>query len=128
MDQQAVANWLDGYVRAWGSYDPKEIGELFSSDAVYAYNPFDDPVRGREAIVASWLEDRDDPGTYEGSYQPLLVAGERAVANGVSRYFAADGSVADEYDNVFVLRFDADGRCAEFREWYMQRPGDQEQG
>jgi ketosteroid isomerase-like protein len=128
MDEQAVADWLEGYVRAWGSYDPKEIGALFSEDAVYAFNPFDDPVRGREAIVASWLEDRDDPGTYEGRYQPLLVAGDRAVAHGFSRYLAADGTVADEYDNLFVLRFDAEGRCAEYREWYMRRPGGQEAG
>jgi hypothetical protein len=126
MDEQAVADWLDGYVRAWGSYDPREIGALFSEDAVYAYNPFDDPVRGREAIVASWLEDRDEPGTYEGRYRPLLVAGDRAVANGSSRYFGSNGAVADEYDNLFVLRFDAEGRCAEFCEWYMRRSGGQE--
>jgi hypothetical protein len=30
--------------------------------------------------------------------------------------------VADEYDNLFLLRFDADGRCQEYREWYMQKP------
>jgi hypothetical protein len=63
VDERTVAEWLDGYVRAWGSYDPDEIGALFSQDAVYAYNPFDEPVRGREAIVASWLDDRDELGT-----------------------------------------------------------------
>ena len=122
MDEQAVADWLDRYVHAWGSYDREEIGTLFSPDAVYAYDPFGEPVRGREAIVASWLEDRDEPGSYEASYRPLLVAGDRAVAHGTSRYFAADGSLADEYANLFVLRFDAEGRCAEYREWYMRRP------
>jgi ketosteroid isomerase-like protein len=124
VDERAVADWLDGYARAWGSYDPDEIGALFSQDAVYAYNPFDEPVRGREAIVASWLEDRDEPGTYEGRYQPVLVAGDQAVAHGSSRYFDTDGTVADEYDNLFVLRFDAAGRCSSYQEWYMQRPGD----
>ena len=122
MDEQGVAAWLDGYTQAWGSYDPEKIGALFSEDAVYSYNPFDEPVRGREAIVASWLEDRDDPGTYEGGYRPVLVAGDQAVARGYSRYLDTNGTVADEYDNLFLLRFDADGRCQEFREWYMQKP------
>jgi len=27
-----------------------------------------------------------------------------------------------EYDNVWVLRFGPDGRCAEFHEWYAGRP------
>jgi hypothetical protein len=122
VEEQAVAAWLDGYSRAWGTYDREEIGALFSEDAVYFYNPFDEPVRGRAAIVASWLEDRDDPGTYESSYRPLLVAGDRAVANGHSRYYATDGTVVEEFNNLFLLRFDDAGRCVEFREWYMRRP------
>ena len=66
MDTQAVAAWLDGYSRAWGTYDPEEIGALFSTDAVYFYDPFHEPVRGREAIVADWIKDRDEAGTDGG--------------------------------------------------------------
>jgi hypothetical protein len=116
VDTEAVAAWLDGYSHAWGTYDPAEIGALFSEDAVYFYDPFTQPLRGREAIVADWLADRDEPGTYEGSYRPVLVA------RGYSRYFNTNGTVRDEYDNLFLLRFDADGRCAEYREWYMRKP------
>jgi hypothetical protein len=32
--------------------------------------------------VAAWMEDRDEPGTYEGTYRPLRVHGH----NVVSRY------------------------------------------
>ena len=122
MDTEAVAAWLDGYSQAWGTYDPEEIGALFSADAVYYTDPFHEPVRGREAIVADWLKDRDEAGTYEGRYRPVLVAGDQAVARGYSRYFDTNGAVRDEYDNLFLLRFDTDGRCAEYREWYMRKP------
>ena len=125
MDEQAVAAWLDGYSRAWGTYDPEQIGALFSEDAEYHYDPFQQPVRGRDAIVADWLQDRDQAGTYEGRYRPVLVAGDQAVARGYSRYFDTNGAVRDEYDNLFLLRFDADGRCAEYREWYMRKPASQ---
>ncbi len=27
-----------------------------------------------------------------------------------------------EYHNLFLLRFDQDGRVREYREWYMRRP------
>ena len=123
MDTQAVAAWLDGYSQAWGTYDPEQIGALFSADADYFYDPFHEPVRGREAIVADWIKDRDEAGTYEGSYRPVLVAGDQAVARGYSRYLNTNGTVEREYDNLFLLRFDADGRCAEYREWYMRKPG-----
>ena len=122
MDERAVAAWLDGYSHAWGTYDPAEIGALFSEDAVYFFEPFDDPARGRDAIVAAWLEARDEAGTYEGSYRPLLVASDQAVARGSSRYFNTNGSVRAEFENPFLLRFAAGGRCTEFREWYMKKP------
>jgi hypothetical protein len=46
-----------------------------------------------------------------------------AVAIGSSSYKESpDGPIARVYDNCFVMRFDSDGRCREFTEWYMKRP------
>ena len=73
MDEAAVRNWLERYVEAWRSYDPSDIGDLFAVDAVYRYHAWDegDEVdRGREAIVASWLEDKDDRDSWSASYEP----------------------------------------------------------
>ena len=39
------------------------------------------------------------------------------MATGETRY--ADGKA---YSNLFVMRFDGDGRCSEFVEWYMEQP------
>jgi ketosteroid isomerase-like protein len=127
VDEASVARWLDAYVHAWTSYDPAAIGDLFSEDAVYRYHPWDEPtpshVRGRDAIVDSWLGDKDAPGSWSAEYRPWLVSDERAVAIGDSRYFAGDGSTVErEFHNVFLLVFDDDGRCREFSEIYMKRP------
>lgn len=123
LDRASVTAWLDSYVRAWKTYDPQAIGDLFSENATYAYSPFSEPIHGRAAIVASWLEQPDTPGAYDGHYEPILLEGDRAMANGRSLYFEHDGSTLEtEWNNIFVLRFDDEGRCTEFREWYMQRP------
>ena len=122
LEPATVQRWLDAYVSAWKSCDPQAIGDLFSENAIYAYNPYSEPVHGRAAIVASWLEETDAPGTYDGHYEPIIIEGDRAVANGRSLYFEQDGTTfRAEWNNIFVLRFDDDGRCSEFREWYMQR-------
>jgi ketosteroid isomerase-like protein len=124
--QQSVTKWLQDYVSAWKSYDPHAIGALFSEDATYRYNPFDKPVRGREAIVANWLEYRDEPNTYSAEYKSIAVDGNIAVSNGRSLYYEADGkTLKRQFDNIFVLRFDEDGRCVEFCEWFMQPRGQQ---
>ncbi|HYI74954.1 MAG TPA: nuclear transport factor 2 family protein [Gaiellaceae bacterium] len=125
MDEAAVRSWLERYVEAWRSYDPDDIGNLFSVDAVYRYHPWDDgddAVRGRDAIVTSWLEDTDERDSWSASYEPWLVAGDRAVALGVSRYRPGDReAVPREYHNVFLLRFDGEQRCTEFTELYARR-------
>lgn len=122
VDRQRVADWLDAYVRAWDSNDAAAIGELFSADATYAYDPWSQPLQGRAAIVDAWLGNPDPPGSFRAAYEPLAVDGDLAVATGRSRYLDSDGSPAREYHNCFVLRFDGDGRCATFTEWYMKRP------
>jgi ketosteroid isomerase-like protein len=115
---EIVQAWLDAYVEAWRTYDRDSIAALFSAGASYAYHPYDEPLRGRDAIVADWLANRDEPGSWEASYRPLLIAGDRAVATGETRY--ADGKV---FSNLYVLRFDAEGRCSELVEWYVKHPG-----
>jgi hypothetical protein len=44
------------------------------------------------------------------------VDGELAVIEGSVRYRSR------AYCNLWVLRFDADGCCREFTEWYMKQP------
>ncbi|MEP7291773.1 MAG: nuclear transport factor 2 family protein, partial [Chloroflexota bacterium] len=122
IDYVTVAAWLENYIIAWKSYDPEAIGALFSEDARYYYSPFDEPLVGREAIVASWLEDPDEPNTYDAHYEPLTVEGNIAVINGRSRYFAPGSEIiSTEFDNIFVIRFDDHGHCVDFREWYMKK-------
>ena len=117
MSEAELQAWLDAYVQAWRSYDREAITALFADDAAYAYHPYDEPLRGREAIADSWLGDRDEPGSWEASYRPLMFDGDRAIATGETRY--ADGNV---FSNLFVMRFDASGRCDEFVEWYVHHP------
>ena len=122
MDHQSVQLWLDKYVEAWKTYDSAQIGDLFSENALYFYSPWDEdnPIRGREAIVAEWRREPDPSGSWEARYEPIVVEGEVAVAQGRTRYIKSDSSVDRQFNNIFVLHFDKSGRCERFTEWYMQ--------
>ena len=123
MTHDDVQGWLDRYIAAWQSYDPAAIADLFGPDATYRYHPWDgEPVIGRDAIVADWLEKPDEARTWEASYRPYAVDGNLATAVGESRYTNPDGSLRDLYYNHWTLRFDDDGRCVDFVEYYMALP------
>ena len=124
MTRDDVQRWLDAYIDAWRTYDPAKIGDLFAEDVSYAYQPYREPTRGRDSLVAEWLEEPDDPKSWEARYEPYAVDGDRAVAVGESRY-VENGKLARLYYNVWLLRFDGDGRCAEFVEYWREHPKDQ---
>ena len=66
MDHAAFQSWLDRYIDAWRLLDPVAIGDLFSSDVRYAYDPFEEAVVGRKAVVDSWLADPGRTGLLGG--------------------------------------------------------------
>jgi ketosteroid isomerase-like protein len=131
MDHRSAQEWLNRYVAAWLSYDRDDIADLFAHDVTYRYHPYDDPIVGRAAVVASWLDEsdasgastRDRPGTYTAEYAPVAVDGEVVVATGTSRYRERpDGPVVRTYSNCFLMRFDDAGRCRDFTEYYLKHP------
>jgi SnoaL-like domain len=105
----------------------EDIGALFTDDAEYRWHPWDEGdevARGRERIVAAWLETRDKPGAYSGAYRPLLVHDDQAIAVGTSTYYTGENraTVDRKYHSLWVLRFADDLRCRSFTEWYMKAP------
>jgi ketosteroid isomerase-like protein len=123
-DRATVQRWLDAYVAAWIAYDAAMIADLWSEDAVW-YRPFGVRATGREAITSEWMAERHlfDAGGYDAAYEPIAIDGGIVVTHGRTRFIDAQtGAMRGEFDNVWVLRFTPDGRCAEFHEWYAGRP------
>lgn len=122
LTRDAFASWLERYIEAWRSNDAEAIGDLFSADCSYSFDGGHTHTVGREAIVEAWLGE-EERGSWEAAYEPLAVEGEVHVGLGSTRYFDEGGLVRDEYSNIFVCRFDDDGRCSDFAEWYLRAPG-----
>ena len=115
MNMDHVEAWMLGYVRAWASNDPNDIGTLFTDDAQYFTAPSRQPWSGRQAIVDGWLDRKDEPGDWEFRFEPLAVAGDLAFVRGWTRY-----KDRPSYDNLWVIRLAPDGRCSSFTEWWIE--------
>jgi hypothetical protein len=108
-----VKGWVEAYRRAWESNDPAEIGALFSDDALYYTEPGAEPWLGRDGVVEGWLARRDVPGDASFEWQPLIETNDIGVITGITTYSSVT------YRNLWVIRFDGEGRCREFTEWFM---------
>jgi len=114
----ALRAWVEAYVAAWNSNDPEAIRDLFAAVATYKLEPWSQPWRGREQILAGWLENADEPGDTEFEWWPLARDGDLRVLEAATRY----RSLGKDYCNLWLVRLDAEGRCTEFAEWWKERP------
>ena len=113
---ERLDDWMDAYVEAWTSNDPYDIAALFSADAVYDPQTADGERHGRAEIIAWWQGIGDDPDNWDFEWKPLTETEDMAVITGTTRYFEPPAS----YRNLFVIKFDAEGLCTDFTEWYIE--------
>ncbi len=116
-----VEQWMQGYLKAWGSDAPEDIAALFTEDAAYHTEPYAEPWIGRDTIVSKWIEHGDSRTQWSFEYDVVAESGDTAVVRGTTRYASeAPGEPAKTYHNVWIVRFAPDGRAYEFTEWWMK--------
>ena len=113
VDRDTVRQWVAAYEDAWRSGDDDAVERLFTPDARYARSPYDpEELHGHAAIRGFWLV--DEGATFTVTAEPLAVEGDVAVVRLEVRYLEPE---AQEYRDLWVLRFAPDGRVADFEEW-----------
>lgn len=112
MDRSGVMRWVAAYERAWRDDDLAAVEELFTPGISYRRSPYEPPDIGHEAVKAFWQE--EDGTAFTVTAEPVAVEGNRAVVRLLVRYLTPR---QQEYLDLWVLRFAADGRVAEFEEW-----------
>jgi hypothetical protein len=107
-----VMRWVAGYEQAWRAGDVSAVAGLFTQDARYRRSPYEPSEVGLAAIGAFWRADEGETFTVEA--EPVAVEGRNAVVRLQVRY---GDPVYEEYRDLWVLRFAADGRVEDFEEW-----------
>ncbi len=113
---ERLDDWMEAYIEAWGSNDDHDIAALFAPDAVYDPQTAHGEQHGLDEIIAWWQEVGDEPDNWDFEWLPLVETEDMAVITGITRY----EEPAASYRNLFVIRFDEEGRCTDFTEWYIE--------
>jgi mannose-6-phosphate isomerase-like protein (cupin superfamily) len=107
--------WVDAYEKAWRAPGIAPLAELFAADATYRQSPYAEPHVGIDAIARMWEAER------EGADEVFTMTREVVAASadtGVARVEVRYGEpVRQEYRDLWVVRFGADGRAVSYEEW-----------
>jgi hypothetical protein len=115
MNRELLAQWLDGYERAWRSAGVEPLTALFTPDATYQQGPYDQPVVGLPAIGRMWEDTRDGPDeVFTATTDIVAVDGETAVVRVEVKY---GDPVGQQYRDLWIMTFAGDGRCSAYEEW-----------
>jgi ketosteroid isomerase-like protein len=116
-----LEEWIEGYRRAWEQRDAWAAAALFTPDATYRSNIFEDPHRGREGVRAYWE-------SVTSTQSDARVRMGRPFADGdrVALEFWTNMKVEGEdvtLPGCLLLDFDDEGLCRQLREYWHVEPG-----
>lgn len=117
MDRSGIEQWVAAYEQAWRTPGTEALAELFSPDVSYLPSPWADPVRGLDRLGPWWEAERagpDEPFTLSSAVVAVDAAAATAVVRVEVEYHRDDPA---RWRDLWILRFDAAGRCAAFEEW-----------
>ena len=108
---------------AWKSYDREAIGALFSRGRSLSLPPVrraDPRPRGDRRVLARGRAATSPAPTTPRTAPSRSTATSRWRSARAPTRRARTARSSTVYDNCFVMRFDADGRCREFTEWFIE--------
>jgi hypothetical protein len=121
---EAVRAWVEAWTRSWPSKDPAPVAERFAPESTFRSQPFREAHVGPTGVAeyATWaFEEQEDVRFWFG--EPVVGVNRAAV-----EYWAVittptgDTTIAGSA----FLRFDAEGRVVEQRDYWSELAGDRE--
>ena len=110
-----VGVWIAAYEQAWRTAGTEGLRDLFTDNATYRMSPYEEPFVGLVRIGELWERERQGHDEeFEMTHKIVAVEGDTAVIRVEVQYGPPD---RNQYRDLWIVRFAADGRCREFEEW-----------
>ena len=109
--------WLDAYRKAWVERDPDAAAALFTEDATYAEQPYQDPFVGRKGVRDYWARVTATQANVEMKYGTPITVGNRTDVEWWTTL--ENGGVPITLAGAFILTFDESGLCRSLREYWQ---------
>jgi hypothetical protein len=115
----SAERWIDAWCRAWTEHDPEVLAPVYAPGRVQRSEPFRD--RAEPRAYAAWaFADEEEAEVWFATPALETVDGATCEWWAISRD-RSGGFVT--LAGVSVLRFDADGRVVEQRDYWSSRDG-----
>ncbi len=116
-----TGTWLEAYRVAWETADTDAAAALFTEDATYRSNIFEEPYTGHDGVRAYWSTVTETQSDVRVRIGRPFGEGERVTAEFWTNMRVAGEEVT--LPGCLLLSFAPDGRCRALREYWHYQPG-----
>lgn len=117
MNRTEVTQWLDRLKRAWESKDVRNATALFEKTERYYERPFRAGTTQTE--IAGYWRDIDKVDDIKFDYEICAIENRVACVRWENTFLDPSTSKRQRLDGVFVITFDDNMNCKEFRQWWF---------
>ena len=118
MNREYVNKWINDFVNAWKQHDIDAVLDMFDGVQNYYEGPFSDPVSTRKDVELLWIDIK-----YQeiSSLEVDLIAIEEGTCamHWYLKYRDVRDGIIYEMDGTYEVRFDNNGRCIYFKQWWV---------
>jgi len=115
------AEWLAAYRAAWLERDADAAAALFTEDATYAEQPYQDAFVGPRGIRDYWARVTADQSDIQMTYGTPITVGNRTAVEWWTTLTNAGAPIT--LAGAFILTFDESGLCRSLREYWQYVEG-----
>lgn len=112
--------FLETYARAWESRDPDLAASLFTDQALYHEDPFDEPIVGRQGIRTYWQGATAQQKDIDVLVREPHLVGNTVIAEWGARYTHVPSGERRELRGILLAEFEGE-QVAAFREYWHRR-------
>jgi hypothetical protein len=118
-----ISEWVERYRVAWETRDPGAAAALFTSDATYQSDIFQEPHQGREGVRDYWQSVTSTQSEVQVQMGRPFVDGRRVAVEFWTK-MKVDGQDVT-LPGCLLLDFDDNWLCRRLREYWHFSPGHQ---
>jgi hypothetical protein len=118
MDYSSFKTWFETLGRAWENRDPHAAAELFTENASYHEDPFDEPLHGRPAILRYWSEETQFQEQISFHSEILGITQDTGFAHWWVSFVRIPSKNRVELDGICAIRLNDEHKCYALREWW----------
>jgi len=115
-----VNAWSEAYRLAWEAADSAAAGALFSEDASYRSNIFEEPHLGRTGVEDYWTNVTSVQSQVRVQMGSPVIEGERVIVEFWTTMLAGGEELT--LPGCLLMRFNEEGLCMDLREYWQTLP------